>query len=744
MTLTEAPAGRPSTVSITTASPADALRQRRARARARSRRSTSRPTPRRRGRHRSRRPTVRTSATGRSSSSYAGTATLARRRPDRARTRFRQLLRTRTQRDADSRRTRALAVTAGASLLLLLALGGQAHAAKSTKTVNATSHADARSSTRRRTLPKQRRVRRAPRRSCCSRARRRRSVARSSRARPCAACPRIARRCARRRSARGQGQEDPPSCAQTLAALGPASLKASRKLLSDRRDEELRRRHPVEPTIKATNTSILRERRERHDVCASSCPRCAFASPGPAAASRWTQLVLPEHRQPRCRPARPASRSPRSTFAVPDGATLAVGRGRRSPTRSTASTSSRPSRETGRPGAGRASAPKPNFLAPAVLRHAASSSTPRLRHRRAGPRRAGVRHRPRPGPRPAHRRPALPGRAVQPEDRQAQGAHAVDVKVTFDGGTKTFTRRARLAVGDRAEPARRRPAERSASSASSSAPIVYQPCGEELLVITNPSTLAAANTYATARARRGLPDARRPDRRGAGPDRHDAGADPDLHPRPAQPPVLHPPELRDDHRRRRARADVHDRPRRDPVRQPVLDEERRRRAAGRRDRPHARQHRRADRRAAREDHPLRDRAADGPDAQQGDRRGAVPGHRRRRRGQRRPGGPHVHPVRREGAQRPRRARRRRRPHLRGQPDDDPAEVQRRHRPAGVAEEADVPVGRRRRRRQRGVEPGPLHGRAPRPRLVRRLGRSVLHDDRGRRADELQRHACRSC
>jgi hypothetical protein len=35
-------------------------------------------------------------------------------------------------------------------------------------------------------------------------------------------------------------------------------------------------------------------------------------------------------------------------------------------------------------------------------------------------------------------------------------------------------------------------------------PIVYQPCGEELLVITNPATLASANTYATARRNAGF------------------------------------------------------------------------------------------------------------------------------------------------------------------------------------------------------------------------------------------------
>ena len=199
----------------------------------------------------------------------------------------------------------------------------------------------------------------------------------------------------------------------------------------------------------------------------------------------------------------------------------------------------------------------------------------------------------------------FPAAQYNPKTDKLQVLTHVDVQVTFVGGPKTFSDAARLAVGDRAAPDRRRPAERERRPQVRPAdhlPAVRRGAARH----HEPVDARAGEHVRDGAARRGLPDARRPDRPTVGPDRDDRHADPDVHPRAGQPPVLHPPELRDDHGRRRARPDVHDRARRDPVRQPVLDEERHRRAAGRGGRAACSATRRADRRAAREDHPLRD------------------------------------------------------------------------------------------------------------------------------------------
>lgn len=74
----------------------------------------------------------------------------------------------------------------------------------------------------------------------------------------------------------------------------------------------------------------------------------------------------------------------------------------------------------------------------------------------------------------------------------------LDVQVTFSGGAKTFSD----AVGSPWETAQNRIARGLLNSSvvrKIERPIIYQPCGEELLVITNSATLSAANAYASAR-----------------------------------------------------------------------------------------------------------------------------------------------------------------------------------------------------------------------------------------------------
>ncbi len=77
------------------------------------------------------------------------------------------------------------------------------------------------------------------------------------------------------------------------------------------------------------------------------------------------------------------------------------------------------------------------------------------------------------------------------------------VDVRFVGGSGRFGD----ALGSPWETAQKRIAGGLLNAAAvlrADRPIISQPCGEELLVITNPATLSAANTYATARRAAGL------------------------------------------------------------------------------------------------------------------------------------------------------------------------------------------------------------------------------------------------
>ena len=232
--------------------------------------------------------------------------------------------------------------------------------------------------------------------------------------------------------------------------------------------------------------------------------------------------------------------------------------------------------------------------------------------------------------------------------------------------------------------------------------VILRRCGEEMLVITNPATQAAADQFADrASARRAAGRSVVQIGAAAGQIGTTHDADPDVHPRP--PDGAAAASTRATSRswatttscRRSRRAQRH------PVRSPVLDEDRRRRAARRRDRPHPRQRpgrrrRRAVTKIIGYETTRADRARH---AHQGDRRRAVPGRR-----QRRPGEPHVHPVRRDRPQRAHGARRRRRPRSTGSiPGNNPQRFQDGTPAAGRAAEADVRLERHRRAGQRRLE-----------------------------------------
>ena len=80
--------------------------------------------------------------------------------------------------------------------------------------------------------------------------------------------------------------------------------------------------------------------------------------------------------------------------------------------------------------------------------------------------------------------------------------NSVDVTVTFEGGSHTFSEQ----LDSPWEQAQRRLRNSllNASVVRADRPIFLERCGEEMLVITNPSTLAAANTFAAAKRAQGM------------------------------------------------------------------------------------------------------------------------------------------------------------------------------------------------------------------------------------------------
>lgn len=96
----------------------------------------------------------------------------------------------------------------------------------------------------------------------------------------------------------------------------------------------------------------------------------------------------------------------------------------------------------------------------------------------------------------------VPGAQYNPKTDQLKVLTSVDVNVIFKGGTHAFS-------NELASPWEQAQRDRlagllNANIISSKILEILQPCGEEMLVITNPATLAAAETFAIARRAAGF------------------------------------------------------------------------------------------------------------------------------------------------------------------------------------------------------------------------------------------------
>jgi len=393
---------------------------------------------------------------------------------------------------------RALAVTASATLLLLTGLGAAAQAAPSTKKVDASSQLRSLVN-QTRSLPKLAASKAAKAKLVRSASRARSSASKS----PCTAVRALDayRKTHKATKIRGsaKGKRNRAQLRQQLAALGPASAKVSRRLLTDRRTKSCGG-GVVVPTAKTVKTSVLASD-ENGMRLRVQLPAVQFVEEFEGGKS-WTKLVLPNT------DATGASGTPgipvsSSVIAIPDGARLDV--------RATDTDSytldnvelfpvqPEPVDQLPSP----ALSAKPNFFAPpfseppfqvdekAYATDALFPSAPAI-GKALGQARdltIGGLH--------------FPAAQYNPKTDALQVLTQVEVSITFTGGPKTFSD----AVGSPWETAQNRFAGALLNSSvvrRIDRPIIYQPCGEELLVITSPATLAQANAYATARRAAGF------------------------------------------------------------------------------------------------------------------------------------------------------------------------------------------------------------------------------------------------
>ena len=379
--------------------------------------------------------------------------------------------------------------TAGASLLVLMLTvgGGQAFAAKSpsakaslkslVRQTNALPAAAASAKKRRaleRTAAHARRV--AKQRPCASVAdlARYRRVLRGIRVAPKAKSKRRRRAVAR------------------LAALGPASLKASRGLLASKRTR--RCGGGVKPSD-LSNTRVKLLKSDANGLkLRVQLSQLRFV-PETGGGRTFTKLVMPNTDSPGA-PGTPGIPVSSQILGVPDGAKLSV-------------ETSNVKKQTidgvevfpAQPDPLDAVSKPPSFSAPRFSEKPFELSS-----------KAYSKNGLTPGPDADALGQArdlnigalqIPAARYNPVTDRLQVIKALDVEVKFEGGPHTFsdkllspweTAQARLAKG----------LLNSDAVTKLRNPIVFQPCGEELLVITNAATRSAANSYATARRAAGF------------------------------------------------------------------------------------------------------------------------------------------------------------------------------------------------------------------------------------------------
>ncbi|MGB2711698.1 MAG: C25 family cysteine peptidase [Conexibacter sp.] len=389
-------------------------------------------------------------------------------------------------------------MTVAASLLVLICLGlsGQASAAKSTKRVNASPALKA--------LVKH--TKGLPTAAASPKAKAKllraaRGAASVARTRPCKAVKTLAtyRKVLGTAQIRGsvKGKKAKARLRIRLAALGPASLKASRKLLADKRTK--RCGGGVIPSrLKSAKTTVLASD-ENGMRLRVKLPALAFASQTGGGKS-WTQLVLPNSDAPGA-DGKPGIPVVSSLFGVPDGAKVEVSTsGAESYVIEGVDVFPNQPEPVDAVNLG-SNPPKPNFLKPPFATKPFEIDKAAYKHDGLVP------------PAPADGQVLgqardvtigglqIPAAQYDAADHTLKVLNSVDVKVTFEGGSKTFSDELNS------------PWERSQRGlvasllnrgiVKSKLDFILRRCGEEMLVITNPATRAAADQFAIGKRAQG-------------------------------------------------------------------------------------------------------------------------------------------------------------------------------------------------------------------------------------------------
>jgi hypothetical protein len=267
-----------------------------------------------------------------------------------------------------------------------------------------------------------------------------------------------------------------------VAALGPASLTAARLLLADRRTKRCGGGTPS--TLAAARISVLSSdingMRVRVEL-----PAVQF-TPRSGGGRYWTQLVLPDTTMGLGHTGTPGIPVVAGTFAVPNGATVAV------KTMKTSSTTlGGVDLFPTQPDPVGADAPftinRKAYISrkPVPAKAAAASVLGTVRDLRLG----GLR---------------LPVGQYDPATRKLKLFTSVDVDVKFNGATKAFNNEL---ASPWERPARARLSEllnaKLVTGLVKDRGILHR-CGEEMLVITNAATQAATDQFATAKRAQGL------------------------------------------------------------------------------------------------------------------------------------------------------------------------------------------------------------------------------------------------
>lgn len=282
-----------------------------------------------------------------------------------------------------------------------------------------------------------------------------------------------------------------------LSGLNASSTAASRSLLASKKTR--RCGGGVTPSTLSQSTATILRSDENGLSLRVRLPQLQFVAEQ-AGGKTYTKLVAPDTESAGA-PGTPGIPTASEVFAVPDGATFTV-KTSKVQSQTIDGVEVFPAQEDVVDQAG-GQTPAPNFAAGPFVR------APFKLDAKTYATNAFV--------------PAAPasGRALgQARDMNIAGLHlptaqynprtdalkiitSLQVDIVFNGVTKTFSD----AIGSPWETAQNRTAGgllNAGALRKVERTIVYQPCGEELLVITNPATLASANTYATARRAAGF------------------------------------------------------------------------------------------------------------------------------------------------------------------------------------------------------------------------------------------------